>query len=63
MDSPSRGRLDAGVSSTLAHPLPESDAGHPADAGSDQDAAALPADAADPLRRGPSPSRSSTEGM
>ena len=53
MDSPSRGRLDAGISSTLAHPLPEPDAARPADAGSDQDAAPLPTDAADPLRRRP----------
>ncbi|TKV29749.1 hypothetical protein FDK12_02250 [Arthrobacter sp. NamB2] len=51
MDSPSRGRLDAGAPSPLAHPLPGADA--PADVGSDQDAASLQSDAADPLRRGP----------
>ncbi|BBE23272.1 hypothetical protein MN0502_21550 [Arthrobacter sp. MN05-02] len=53
MDSPSRGRLDAGAPSPLAHPLPEPGVPRPVDAGPEQDAEILPSDAADPLRRGP----------
>jgi hypothetical protein len=65
MDSPSRGRLDAGIPSSLAHPLPEPTAGRPADAGPDQGGAPLQSDAADPLRRGPLRSRpgATEEGM
>ncbi|OUM44057.1 hypothetical protein B8W74_04040 [Arthrobacter agilis] len=49
MDSPSRGRLDAGIPSSLAHPLHD-----PAPvSGAGEDAAASASDIADPLRREP----------
>ncbi|WP_434993777.1 hypothetical protein [Arthrobacter sp. Ld5] len=57
MDSPSRGRLDAGAPSLLAHPLPGADSGRAADADSDQGAPPAPSDAADPLKPGPLLSR------
>ncbi|WP_146067390.1 hypothetical protein [Arthrobacter sp. SX1312] len=56
MDSPPRGRLDAGAPSSLAHPLP-GDPGRAVDADSDQGALPALSDTADPLKRGPLLSR------
>ncbi|PPB50738.1 hypothetical protein C4K88_02360 [Arthrobacter pityocampae] len=58
MDSPSRGRLDAGAPSPLAHPLPGPDAGRTVDADTDHGGALpAPTDVADPLKPGPLLSR------
>lgn len=64
MDSPSRGRLDAGIPSST-HLLTGPDAEPPVTAASDHAAAASSTDAADPLRPGPLPPRTglAEEGM